>query len=180
MSVDSWLIAVTGTTLCQQVIELKFSLDDGEDRVQLYPEARPAVTGSHRLPPRDRKAGDEALNVCQCCGSGSVGSICYCWPPWIRILLSSSINSKKNLGSYCFQCFVTSFDFLSSKNDVNAPSKSYKQKNFVKILFLLAPWRSMTKITGSGSISQRHGSADLDPDPYQDVMDPQHWFNFVH
>ncbi len=39
--------------------------------------------------------------------------------------------------------------------------------------FLLASWRSMTKISGSksgsesGFISQRHGSADLDPDPYQ-------------
>jgi hypothetical protein len=35
----------------------------------------------------------------------------------------------------------------------------------------------MTKIAGSGSesISQRHGSAD--PDPPQNVMDPQHCFN---
>jgi hypothetical protein len=39
----------------------------------------------------------------------------------------------------------------------------------------------MTKIAGSGSesgsesISQRHGSADPDPDPPQHVMDPQHW-----
>jgi hypothetical protein len=32
----------------------------------------------------------------------------------------------------------------------------------------------MTKIAGSGSISQRHGSADLDLDPHQNVMDPQH------
>ena len=31
----------------------------------------------------------------------------------------------------------------------------------------------MTKITGSGSISQRHGSAD--PDPPQNFMDPEHW-----
>jgi hypothetical protein len=35
----------------------------------------------------------------------------------------------------------------------------------------------MTKIagsgSGSGSISHRHGSAD--PDPYQNVTDPQHW-----
>jgi hypothetical protein len=29
------------------------------------------------------------------------------------------------------------------------------------------------KIAGSGSISQRHGSAD--PDPHQNVMDPKHW-----
>ncbi len=28
--------------------------------------------------------------------------------------------------------------------------------------------------SGSGSISQRHGSADLDPDPHKNVMDPQH------
>jgi hypothetical protein len=27
---------------------------------------------------------------------------------------------------------------------------------------------------GSGSISQRHGSADPDPHPPQNVMDPQH------
>ncbi len=32
----------------------------------------------------------------------------------------------------------------------------------------------MTKIAGSGSISQRHGSEDPDPDPLQNVMDPQH------
>jgi hypothetical protein len=32
----------------------------------------------------------------------------------------------------------------------------------------------MTKIAGSGSISQRHGSADADPDPPQNIMDPQH------
>jgi hypothetical protein len=38
----------------------------------------------------------------------------------------------------------------------------------------------MTKIAGSGSesgsISQRHGSADPDPDPRHNVMDPEHWF----
>jgi hypothetical protein len=33
---------------------------------------------------------------------------------------------------------------------------------------------SMTKI--SGSISQKHGSADPNPDPHQNVMDPQHCF----
>ncbi len=38
---------------------------------------------------------------------------------------------------------------------------------------MLASWRLMTKIEGSRSISQRHGSAD--PDPHQNVMDPQHW-----
>ncbi len=41
----------------------------------------------------------------------------------------------------------------------------------------MASWRSVMKIEGpeSGSISQRHGSADPDPDPHQNVMDPQHW-----
>jgi hypothetical protein len=33
----------------------------------------------------------------------------------------------------------------------------------------------MMKIEGSGSISQRNGSADSDPDPHQNIMDPQHW-----
>ncbi len=43
----------------------------------------------------------------------------------IRILLSSCKNSKKTLDSYYF---VTHFDFLSKKNDVNVASKSNKQK----------------------------------------------------
>ncbi len=38
----------------------------------------------------------------------------------------------------------------------------------------MASWRSMTKIAGSGSISQRHGSAD--PDPHKNVMEPKHCF----
>jgi hypothetical protein len=35
----------------------------------------------------------------------------------------------------------------------------------------------VTKIAGSGSISQKHGSEnpDPDPDPPQNVMDPEHW-----
>jgi hypothetical protein len=37
-------------------------------------------------------------------------------------------NSKKNLDSYYF---VTLFDFLSLKNDVNVPSKSKKQKKLL-------------------------------------------------
>jgi hypothetical protein len=41
----------------------------------------------------------------------------------IRILLSSSNNSKKNLDSYCF---VTLFDFSSFKKDVNVPAESRK------------------------------------------------------
>jgi hypothetical protein len=32
----------------------------------------------------------------------------------------------------------------------------------------------MTKIAGSGSISQRNGFADPDPDPHRNVMDPEH------
>ncbi len=30
--------------------------------------------------------------------------------------------------------------------------------------------------SGSGSISQRHGSAVPDPDPHKNDMDPQHWW----
>ncbi len=41
-------------------------------------------------------------------------------PARIQILLSSSKISKKNLDSYSF---VTFFDFLSLKNDVNIPFK---------------------------------------------------------
>jgi hypothetical protein len=47
------------------------------------------------------------------------------------------------------------------------------RKTFLlKLVFMLASCRSMTKIAGSGSISQRHRS--VDPDPHQNVMDPEH------
>ncbi len=70
------------------------------------------------------------------------------------------------------------FDFLSLKNDVKVPTKSTMQKNVhKKIRFLLASWRSMMKIEGSGSISQRLGSADPDPEPHQNVMDQEHCFH---
>ena len=52
----------------------------------------------------------------------------------IRILLSSCKNSKKNLDSFYF---VTLFDFLSVKNDVNVPSKINMNKKtfFYKFVF---------------------------------------------
>jgi hypothetical protein len=83
--------------------------------------------------------------------------------------------NKKNLLSYYF--FVTFLWLFILKIYVNLPSKSYKQKNLGKKKFLLASWRSVTKIAGSwadsGFINQMHGSAD--PDPHQNVMDPQLW-----
>ncbi len=57
------------------------------------------------------------------------------------------------------------------------------RKIFLQINFKLAFWRSMTRKAGSASgfICQRHGS--LDPDPHQNVMDPEHcfqpFFNFT-
>jgi hypothetical protein len=61
------------------------------------------------------------------------------------------------------------YDFLSSKNDVNVPSKSIKPKK------IFSSRRSLTKMAGSGSISQRYGSADpdTDSDSCQNLMDPQ-------
>ncbi len=107
----------------------------------------------------------------QCSGSGSTGSTCF-WASWIRILLSLRKIVRKTLIS---TVLWLPFDFLSLKNDVEVPSKSTMQKNFLKqIRILLASWRSMLKIegSGSGSISQRRGSPDLDP--HQNVMDPEH------
>ncbi len=57
------------------------------------------------------------------------------------------------------------------------PSKSNKQKNFGKTYFLLASCQPLTNKAGSGagSVSKWYGSADLDPNPYQNVTDPQHY-----
>ncbi len=98
----------------------------------------------------------------QCCGSesGSTESTCF-WVSWIRIriLLSSWKNSKKNLDSYYF---VTLFDFLSLKTDVNVASKSSKQKNLVFAGILMV-----------NDKNSRIRSQDPDPDPFVRGMDPR-------
>ncbi len=86
----------------------------------------------------------------------------------IRILPSSSKNSKKNLDFYSY---VTSLYFLSLKKDVSVPSKSQKIRKNWKIVFV-ASWRSLTKIAGTRdgyrSVSHWYGSAY--PNPYQNVI----------
>ncbi len=55
------------------------------------------------------------------------------------------------------------------KTDVYVHSKSNKRKNLKKTYFLLASCQPLTKKAGSGC--QKYGSTD--PDPYQNVTDPQ-------
>ncbi len=78
------------------------------------------------------------------------------WASWI--LLSLSKNSKKN---HDFYCFVTFWLFNFEKWSKSTFKEQYAAKLFFLNLFLLASWRSMMKIegSGSGSTSQRHGSA---------------------
>jgi hypothetical protein len=60
-----------------------------------------------------------------------------------------------------FYCFVTLYDFLSLKNDVNVPSKRNKHKNFKKIIFwwhLQGHWRK---------------EQDPEPDPLVKDTDPR-------
>ncbi len=90
------------------------------------------------------------------------------WPPWSGST-SQRYGSDSGSGSFYHHAkiirktlnptysFVTLFDFFSLKIKImyiNVPSKSNnnKQKKLCsKICFLLASWRSMTKIAGSGS-----------------------------
>jgi hypothetical protein len=48
--------------------------------------------------------------------------------------------------------------------------KKNMRKNMKKSCASLKPLK-----TGVGSISQRYRSGDLDPDPHENVTDPQHW-----
>jgi hypothetical protein len=75
-----------------------------------------------------------------------------------------SINKQKNQEKprLIFNIFVTSFYFLPSKTDVNAPCKSNKQKN-VEVFF----------IGILSAVCQLYGSVDAYLDPYQNVTRPQ-------
>ncbi len=114
---------------------------DEQGEAEDHAEAGGAPPGGHQVgasPPSVHffKTLPSAFN--QCCGSetGSTGSTCFLGLPdpdslvrgaWIRIriLLSSCKNRKKKLDYYYF---LTLFDFLFLKNDVNVASKSIKQK----------------------------------------------------
>ncbi len=96
------------------------------------------------------------MNLKQCCGSGS---ICF-GPPGSDPLVQGSdpapdpfiIKQKleENLDSYCL-------------------ARGKKLRHFFAILKVTD---ENNRIRIPGSLSQRYGSAD--PDPYQNVMDPQH------
>ncbi len=55
------------------------------------------------------------------------------------------------------------------KNDVNVPSKSNRQKNFLKIIFCC-------RLEGQGRKWQDPDPLVRGTDPYQNVKDPQHCF----
>jgi hypothetical protein len=52
--------------------------------------------------------------------------------------------------------------------------KSNKQKNFCKKLFFVGFLKDNDE-NSRIHYSEAHGSADPDPDPHQNVMNPQHW-----
>jgi len=86
-------------------------------------------------------------------------------------------SSKKKLNFYFFSWLL--YDFLFLKNDANVPSKSNEPKK----MDFFASWRLLTKRAGSGSDSQRYGSAD--PDPYKlsqirnTGIDPEFFFIYT-
>ncbi len=102
------------------------------------------------------------------CVAGSVPDSHVFGPPW-----SGSISQRYGSGSFYHQAKIVRktsiptvlrllLDFLFCKNYGNIPLKGKKTE---------------TKMAGSGSVSQRHGSAD--PDPHQHVTDPERWLTQV-
>ncbi len=96
-------------------------------------------------------SGSASRSVSHKCGSGS----------------GSFHHQAKIVSNFC--CFVTSYDFLSLKNEVNVPVFRIP----ICRIRIFGPLGS-----ASGSVSQRYGSEDQDPHPhpsrYQNVTDPQH------
>jgi hypothetical protein len=70
------------------------------------------------------------------------------------------------------------FDFLPLKTNVNAPSKSIKQNTF---LFFVGVLKVNNENSGIRIRIRIHESeawianAATDPDPHQNVMDPERW-----
>jgi hypothetical protein len=67
-------------------------------------------------------------------------------------------NSKKN---FAFYCFATSLRLFTGAPDPH-PDPDPQD-----------PYVFRPPVSASGSVGQRYGSED--PEPYQNVTDPQHW-----
>jgi hypothetical protein len=56
-------------------------------------------------------------------------------------------------------------------------------KMFLHKLISKKTWKTNMSATGqkagSGSVGQKYGSSDPDPDPYKNVTDPQHCYAFL-
>ncbi len=113
----------------------------------------------------------------QCFGSGSV---CF-WPPGSvsHRYGSDSAESFDHQAKMVRKTFIFTVlrllcDFLSLKNDVNVPSKSYKQKNLKKILFAGALKVTEEKRSGFGSVRQRYGIRICGSGSGKKITDSEH------
>ncbi len=80
------------------------------------------------------------------------------------------INKQKTKKKLDFYCFVTSLWLFICEEWCKW---TFKKDKHNKKNFLLASWSHWRKRSGSGAVSQRLESED--PDPYQNVTDPEHW-----
>ncbi len=120
--------------------------------------------------------------IFQCCGSvsESVEPLCF-WASRIRIRIrlylygSGSFNQqgKKVRKTLILLIYDFFFNITSLKTSINVTSKSNKQENFEKYLFLAGFLSATDEIRIFSRIRQWYGSAD--PNPYQNVTDPQHY-----
>jgi hypothetical protein len=116
----------------------------------------------------------------------------FCSCHWIvfqirKFLSLGSVSQRYGSGSFYFQVKILRktlisavlwpfHDLLSLKNYVIVPSKSNKQENLEKKKKFCCHLKGhLLKESGawSGSVSPWYGSAD--PDPYQNVTDPEQW-----
>jgi hypothetical protein len=97
------------------------------------------------------------------------------WIRMVRAIRILPLSSKKKVGKTWFLLFCDFFLILYLRKLIEMYlQKVISKKTLKKTNFLQASCWLLTKKEGSRSGSQRRGSADPDPDPYQNVTDPQH------
>ncbi len=100
-------------------------------------------------------------------------SVGFVWFWASRILPSTSKRTdKKNLDFYSFLWLL--FTLLSLKTDVYVPTVSTVISKKIKNKLIMLPfWKPLKKRAGLRSVLRNYGSAD--PDPLQNVTDPEPW-----
>jgi hypothetical protein len=148
--------------------------------MSMLPPSVNSSVGDPELDPQDPHVFGPSVSgsICQRCWSGS-GS----FPFLINVLSGLKLCLQYTILMQNFSKILNFLDWRWCTCGQVMRKKCGKKNNLFCILknneerSRIRSWSGSRAGTGYGSIIQRYGSGDPEPDPHQNVTDTQHWYN---